>query len=584
MKSEIISTQKIIDRIQHFVMRFALQSALFMFALLICKLDAMADINDKSDDIADADVVELVDGVGVYVTNFLEANPNQKLYLTQSGGYYYFMLPSSAVMDKLVFKSDAGSLIMGGSLSDNIYMNVNSGDNMTMGLINEALGGQVIEIDVRILKESKLPAVFIDTKSGSMTKIDSDEKHEYKESGQMVVLSEDGALDYVGELKSIKGRGNFTWGGCKKPYNLKLKKEASLLGMSKEKDWCLLANYFDSSRMRNQIVFDMAKAVGDKYPIDYRNVDLYLNGRYNGVYMLTEKVEVGTSRINIYDLESATQKANELGLSEYIPAGIKEYKPSTCMYSDIPNNPKDITGGYILELEYKSRYSNADAGFVTDRGLAITLKAPEYVTKKQIEYIRGYFQDFEDAVYSENGINNKGIHYSEYVDLDDMATQYIIQEFTQNRDALNSSFYLYKDSDKRGDGKLHATTAWDFDMSLGNTGDDLAYQVTDWICINKKSVFAILASKPEMKAALVNKWNSSFRPYLDELINGKLKQDFRNIKGSLSMDAIKWPNYLVMWYREEQNYANEYDIIDKYINNRTSFINDRLHAGDVFGN
>ena len=37
-----------------------------------------------------------------------------------------------------------------------------------------------------------------------------------------------------------------------------------------------------------------------------------------------------------------------------------------------------------------------------------------------------------------------------------------------NLDSGITSFYLYKDSDLTGDGKLHAAPVWDFDVALGN--------------------------------------------------------------------------------------------------------------------
>ena len=43
-----------------------------------------------------------------------------------------------------------------------------------------------------------------------------------------------------------------------------------------------------------------------------------------------------------------------------------------------------------------------------------------------------------------------------------------MQEISENLDGTSSSFYLWKDSDKTGDGKLHFSPAWDFDLSYNN--------------------------------------------------------------------------------------------------------------------
>ena len=516
----------------------------------------------------------------VYMSGIIKGDPARRIYLTESGGYYYFMLPSGAEVKSAVLGADLHALIVDGKEASSSILDLTGKEDLTLRILGTD-GDATIKAS--ILKLSKLPAVFIDTKSGSMEQIDASEKHTYKEPGVMLVLDEKGNANFAGELKSIKGRGNFTWGGNKKPYNIKLSKSSSILGMDKGKSYCLLANYFDATRLRNEVIYDMAEALGGEFSMDGRSVDVYLNGVYNGVYYLTEKVEVGSTRIDIADLEEETQKVNDLDLEEYPLAGVKDFTPGTCMYSEIPNNPKDITGGYVLELEYKERYAAEAAGFVTSRGLCVTFKAPEYATREQVEYMSSYFQDFEDAVYSPTGKNSKGIPFTAYVDLEDMAIQYLLQEFAQNRDAIKSSFYLYKDSDQLGDGKLHATTAWDFDMSLGNSGDDLNFTYDTWVCASRPNVISQLAKWPQMQIQLVTTWNEKFRPYVSQLLDGGLEEYYDGLKGSLAMDAIKWPNYLVVWYREEDTYSNEYQKLTEYMQARFDFVNASLHNGDVFG-
>ena len=122
-----------------------------------------------------------------------------------------------------------------------------------------------------------------------------------------------------------------------------------------------------------------------------------------------------------------------------------------------------------MQFQQWNRYGyKAASGFVTSRGQAIAVDGPEYASKAQVEYIRSFVQDMEDAIYSDTGYNSKGRHYSEYLDVDSFVTAYLVQEISENIDATYSSFYLWKDSDLTGDGKLHFSPAWDFDLAYNN--------------------------------------------------------------------------------------------------------------------
>ena len=122
-----------------------------------------------------------------------------------------------------------------------------------------------------------------------------------------------------------------------------------------------------------------------------------------------------------------------------------------------------------MQFQQWNRYGDkSKSGFVTSRGQAIGIDGPEYASKAQVEYIRSYVQDMEDAIYSDNGYNAKGRHYSDYLDEDSLIIAYLVQEISENIDATYSSFYLWKDSDLTGDGKLHFSPAWDFDLAYNN--------------------------------------------------------------------------------------------------------------------
>jgi hypothetical protein len=109
----------------------------------------------------------------------------------------------------------------------------------------EAESGTVV-----FLYTENVPSMYIDTESGSMEAVDSDKKHQTEEEAAYRIYQTDGTPDSSG-MCAIKGRGNSTWSQAKKPYNLKLRSDNSLLGMDKCSKLSLISNYYWDSSLRH---------------------------------------------------------------------------------------------------------------------------------------------------------------------------------------------------------------------------------------------------------------------------------------------------------------------------------------------
>ena len=156
---------------------------------------------------------------------------------------------------------------------------------------------------------------FLTTASGSLTYLHAT-KHN-KETGTIHLFDESGALLLNDDLEHIKGRGNSTFVQPKRPYQIKFSSRVSLFGMPKAKKWVLLANHKDKALVRNSILFEAARRLGEKYPNDDQFVDLYVNSQYMGTYEVCQKVEVDRNRIDIRDLQEATEALNDQPLDSY---------------------------------------------------------------------------------------------------------------------------------------------------------------------------------------------------------------------------------------------------------------------------
>lgn len=563
----------------------------------------------------------------VYIKGFMQTDKEQKLYWNyatsgEKQGYLSercFFLPAGADCDTVSIwferttEKDPSTGVVT-SVPETGYVTI-AGQKVKCGdQIKLPASGNVLSItlanekaiEIRIRKSANIPSMFISTSSGGLEEIHEDKDH--KEKGDMLIVRADGTQDYQGALKHIKGRGNVTWEYRKRPYNIKLDKSADLLGMGKAKGWCLLANYLDTSLLRNKIIYDLAEETGIDFIMDSRSLDLYINGEYKGTYLMTEKVEIDKNRVNVTDLEKATENANgeDVDLESYPAGGTNAYAVNTRKWREIPNDPEDITGGYLVEVELNERYAAEACGFVTKIGQAVTMKAPEFVSKNQINYIADFYQDMEDALYSDTGYNSKGKHYSEYIDEESIAKMYLLQEFALNLDSGITSFYLYKDSDLTGDGKFHMAPVWDFDIAVGNhpgrDGIDLTNPEVWWANraqiynIGGLNIMAQAVQHDSVKKQIVEQWNEVFYPAVKYLLEKETDYQPKKIrtmtsyKNELSVSAemnfLVWPETLthsVTGVPSGADFEESFVYIESFMNTRASFLNDTPKGGFAYG-
>lgn len=434
-----------------------------------------------------------------------------------------------------------------------------------------------------VLYSSDIPTIHIMTKTGNLDRVYEDKS--YKEPGYAVVL--DGReISYEGELEYIKGRGNSTWNNyVKKPFNIKFQEKVNLFEMGQAKKWCLLANSLDNTMLRSKLVSDLADAIGIHFSSKSVIVDLYVDNEYMGNYTLMENVEIGSNRVNITDLEELNEIANpELDFKTLPLAGTRgeDSYAQTGSYKwvEIPRTLNVISGGYLLEYELASRYDKEVSGFISNYGQPVILKSPEYASKEQVEYIRSYYQEFEDAARNSDGCNEKGNHYSKYIDVDSMTKMYVFQEYLKNLDAGLTSFYYYKDVE----GKLVAAPAWDFDSAFGRkyTRNDVKMDEPMGIWVtngklhnelsDKSTIISIMCRHVEFRELAQQQWKEHFEPNVEELLKS-LDELYEKCQASIIADKCKWND--AGDYIETAEFVDDsVYVLRKFITERSTFMSE----------
>ena len=241
---------------------------------------------------------------------------------------------------------------------------------------------------------------------------------------------------------ALRYRGSTSYNYPKKQYQIELQdesnadKDASLLGMPAESDWILYAPYTERSLMNNQLAMKWATGSGH-YASRTRYVEAYVNTggttlQYAGVYILMEKIKAGAERVDV-----------------------NKMKPT-----DVSGEA--VTGGYIFK---KDRVEATEKSFTT------SLKAQKFgfvtpdeldLVQAQQDYITGYMNNFESALYSANFADPVN-GYAKYIDVDSFVDYWLVVEMTRNIDGFWLSTFYSKDINS----KVKIGPVWDFNLALG---------------------------------------------------------------------------------------------------------------------
>ncbi len=470
----------------------------------------------------------------------------------QVDGTNYLFLPASANLASLnaVFtrSAETGDLVVTGDLSS---QNVSSTDPLDVSaLASETNGYRTITakigngtaFTVRVMQATSLPTVYLtSTDASAQGRAYVDVSKQNTTTAALRMIDADGSKISATNITELKARGNSTFTYAeKKSYQIKLETASNLLQTGENvKTWVLLANYFDATLMHDKLFKDMAASLQMPYTASCNWVNLYYDGEYRGVYLLSEKNTVKSTGVAITDMEDAYKERNPgYGTDMQTTSGKNAYG-MTYFYATGLTEPENITGGYLLELNHDR--PDEVSGFITRQGKGMNVKSPEWCGEKAMRYISEYYQAFEDAVYATDetgaytGYNKStGKHYYDYVDRDSLVKIFLMQELALNPDGFVSSLYFYKDAGE----KMYAGPIWDQDMTLG-TGwtKQISPETTDYHYLAQA-----LIQIPDFHAAVLRCYTETFAPLAKKLLaeNGAVNDYAARLTDSAAMNFVLW--------------------------------------------
>ena len=348
----------------------------------------------------------------------------------------------------------------------------------------------------------------------------------------------------------VRGRGNSTWLHFeKKPYRLHFPKKTELFGMGEAKDWVLLANSFDETMMRNYLAFSLAEELGLEYATEFRFVNVFLNGEYNGVYLLCEQTEAGSARVNV---------------EGQIPAQVD----TGYFLKGIDTNDKEETARYFEAEHIGSLYLGDHGSF------RFYIKSPDEkgCTDAQYEYISDYVGQVNEAIFEQDWET-----ICRLVDVPSMVKMFLLDEVMLNND-MGYCFYLYK----KAGGKLYFGPPWDYDQSCGGSSWGGTTYV-GWETGSTHYWYNTLIEIPEFRAELkaLYKEHQKYLHQLCDLVDETAEQ----YRYDIAMNNELWEEELFgfsrKWRRlqelvELEDYEEHLDYLKKWLSNRLEWMEDEL--------
>lgn len=539
------------------------------------------------------------------VTSVAATVDGHQITLTEKGDAKYLFLPASADLTKLslTFATEPAShkvMLSGNKGMTYLSDAVDVTEVAAVGAdgyreITASVGKGKQPLTFRVMQASAIPTMYLTSSDAAQGRDWVDASKSNAATGTMNLIGADGAPVYSGELKQIKARGNSTFTYAeKKSYQIKLAEPSDLLGKQEQvKTWVLLASYFDATQMHDKLIKDLAAELGLAYTASCDWVNLYYDGEYRGVYLLSEKNSVGETSVAITDMEQAYEQLNEGYGTDMTTALAENRYGQQYQYTKDLTEPENITGGYLIELNH-DKWDEV-SGFKTCRGVAFNVKSPEWCGDSAMKYISEYYQAFEDAVYATDdtgaytGYNaSTGKYFYDYVDMDSLVKVFLLQELSLNCDGFISSVYFYKDAD----GKMFAGPIWDQDMTFGTGWTKTnAADIEDYHYLAKA-----LIQIPAFKTAVVEYYSSTFAPAVREWLgnNGTIAHQYSLLKDNAAMNYTIW-DYIRIGNPENEghiwqgaSYQGVVDEMTTWIENRLANMDSRFKlqstvAGDVNG-
>ena len=276
---------------------------------------------------------------------------------------------------------------------------------------------------------------------------------------------------------------------AKNGYLVKFNNNISLFDEPKGTTWRMMPNLNDLTFIHNQMAFFMGKMSKLDYTPRAHHVDMFMNGRFFGNYVMTERPELTDERMNIGD------------------NGI------------ILNIGSEESGKYFY-------------GNYLER--PVTVMAPGSPSAETVAYANEFVIAAENALFSSN-FTDASSGWQKYMDMDSFVDWYLINEIAKNQDGAFKTNCLMNLA--RG-GKLKMGPLWDFEEAFGNTSKSTS---AEGFVIKNVNWYARLFQDPAFVAKVKERFNYFYEN--QQTIISEINANAEYLRYSVKEDNYRWNTY-----------------------------------------
>jgi spore coat protein CotH len=329
---------------------------------------------------------------------------------------------------------------------------------------------------------------------------------------------------------NIRLRGDTASKYPKKSYRLELQDPKALFGLRKDDDWILFALYNDHQRLNTKMSMDLWRSLSDDNPTAIlprtKYVNLYLNGKFHGLYLLAEKDD---RRLFEFDDAQNTLDSSLIFQAKYWTT-LSKYEKN-CWEQDWPNE---------------------------DEGL--------YIMDQILSDLISFINDTSDDLFFDpfTGIYSK-------IDKLNLLDFYIFNFFIQHKDFWSKNYFIVRDSSP----SKFFLIPWDFDSSIGGRwGLYDAKENRESTIRDKNVLYDRLLNNVGFKQACKERWiDLRENLWSEDFILEMAFENFEEIKDILEieLDMCKRDN-------EKDNNIS----LDEEIDDLLQWFSDRLAFCDIY--
>ncbi len=319
----------------------------------------------------------------------------------------------------------------------------------------------------------------------------------------------------------------------KKSFAITLDQPVRWLGMRESSHWVLNAAFVDRSLMRHKLSYDLFRSLSSKdlkrFAVASRFVEVNLNGRYHGAFLLMERVDRALLELQRFDSNATAHaciyKAEDHG------AGFD--RPGHAAFEQ--REPDPLVLPYWGPLDRFSRFAS---------------RAPD--------------SDFFDPT---NGISSR-------LDLDNTIDFHLLLLMTSNMDGDDKNLIFARNAPTAEIPKPRFFfVPWDYDATFGRHWNATRVEPTEWV---SNHLFKRLLRDPTYRGKFGARWRKlRQKEFSEPTIHGMIDENVQMLGDAAKRNELRWQTRTGP-YPDQMTFEEDVAEIREWVTSRLKWLDDAI--------